>query len=56
MIDDAQLFLPLTAPVRWSLVSARIQGFAGNRYARSHAHRPGARSPAPETEPNGDCR
>jgi ABC-type transport system substrate-binding protein len=33
-IDDAQLFLPLTAPVRWSLVSNRIQGFAGNRYAR----------------------
>jgi [acyl-carrier-protein] S-malonyltransferase len=24
----------LTAPVRWSLVSGRIQGFAGNRYAR----------------------
>jgi len=22
------------APVRWSLVSSRIQGFAGNRYAR----------------------
>ncbi len=22
------------APVRWSLVSARIQGFAANRYAR----------------------
>lgn len=33
-IDDAQLFLPLTAPVRWSLVSGRIQSFAGNRYAR----------------------
>lgn len=33
-IDDAQLFIPLTAPVRWSLVSARIQGFAGNRFAR----------------------
>jgi oligopeptide transport system substrate-binding protein len=32
-IDDAALFLPITAPVRWSLVSARIQGFAGNRYA-----------------------
>jgi oligopeptide transport system substrate-binding protein len=32
-IDDAQLFLPIAAPVRWSLVSARIQGFAGNRYA-----------------------
>jgi len=32
-IDDKQLFLPITAPVRWSLVSARIQGFAGNRYA-----------------------
>jgi oligopeptide transport system substrate-binding protein len=33
-IDDAQLFIPITAPVRWSLVSDRIQGFAGNRYAR----------------------
>jgi oligopeptide transport system substrate-binding protein len=33
-IDDAQLFLPITAPVRWSLVSNRIQNFAGNRYAR----------------------
>ncbi len=33
-IDDAQLFIPLTAPVRWSLVGNRIQGFAGNRYAR----------------------
>lgn len=33
-IDDAQLFLPITAPVRWSLVSARVQNFAGNRYAR----------------------
>jgi peptide/nickel transport system substrate-binding protein len=33
-IDEAQLFIPLTAPVRWSLVSTRVQGFAGNRYAR----------------------
>lgn len=33
-IDDAQLFIPITAPVRWSLVSARVQNFAGNRYAR----------------------
>jgi peptide/nickel transport system substrate-binding protein len=33
-IDNAQLFLPIAAPVRWSLVSARIQSFAGNRYAR----------------------
>jgi peptide/nickel transport system substrate-binding protein len=33
-IDDAQLFIPITAPVRWSLVSNRIQNFAGNRYAR----------------------
>ena len=32
-IDQAQLFLPITAPVRWSLVSARVQNFAGNRYA-----------------------
>jgi len=34
LIDEAQLFLPITAPVRWSLVSDRIQNFAGNRYAR----------------------
>ena len=33
-IDDGQLFIPITAPIRWSLVSDRIQGFAGNRYAR----------------------
>jgi oligopeptide transport system substrate-binding protein len=33
-IDDAQLFIPLAAPVRWSLVADRIEGFAGNRYAR----------------------
>ena len=33
-IDDAQLFIPITAPIRWSLASNRIQGFAGNRYAR----------------------
>ena len=33
-IDDAQLFIPISAPVRWSLVSNRVQGFAGNRYAR----------------------
>ena len=34
LIDGGELFLPITAPVRWSLVSARIQNFAGNRYAR----------------------
>ena len=34
LIDDAILFIPLTGPVRWSLVSRRIQNFAGNRYAR----------------------
>ncbi|MGE5564443.1 MAG: ABC transporter substrate-binding protein [Bacillota bacterium] len=33
-IDDGQLFIPITAPVRWSLVSPRILNFAGNRYAR----------------------
>jgi peptide/nickel transport system substrate-binding protein len=32
-IDAKQLFLPLAAPIRWSLVSARIDGFAGNRFA-----------------------
>ena len=33
-IDSDQLFIPITAPVRWSLVSSRILNFAGNRYAR----------------------
>ena len=33
-IDGMQLFIPLAAPVRWSLVSPRIRGFAGNRFAR----------------------
>ena len=33
-IDDQHLFIPITAPVRWSLVARRIEGFAGNRYAR----------------------
>ncbi len=33
-VDDAQLFIPVAAPVRWSLVSSRVLGFAGNRYAR----------------------
>ena len=34
LIDGGQLFIPIAAPVRWSLVSNRVQGFAGNRYAR----------------------
>jgi peptide/nickel transport system substrate-binding protein len=33
-MDEAVLFIPLTAPVRWSLVSARVKGFAGNRFGR----------------------
>ncbi len=32
-IDAQQLFIPIAAPIRWSLVSARISGFAGNRFA-----------------------
>lgn len=32
-IDAQQLFLPIAAPIRWSLVAARISGFAGNRFA-----------------------
>jgi peptide/nickel transport system substrate-binding protein len=32
-IDSEQLFIPLAAPIRWSLVSPRISGFAGNRFA-----------------------
>ena len=34
LMDEAQLFLPIAAPVRWSLVSGRIEGFAGNRFGR----------------------
>ena len=33
-IDDQQLFIAITAPIRWSLVSDRVQGFAINRFAR----------------------
>ena len=32
-IDDGQLFIAIAAPIRWALVSGRIQGFAGNRFA-----------------------
>ncbi len=34
LIDDAVLFLPIAAPVRWSLVSPAVSGFAPNRFAR----------------------
>ena len=33
-IDDSHVFMPLAAPIRWNLIARRIQGFAGNRYAR----------------------
>ncbi len=32
-IDSKQLFIPIAAPIRWSLVSARVVGFSGNRFA-----------------------
>lgn len=32
-IDSEQLFLPIAAPIRWSLVSERIASFSGNRFA-----------------------
>ncbi len=32
-VDSLQLFISIAAPIRWSLVSARITGFAGNRFA-----------------------
>lgn len=34
LMDDAQLFIPVAAPVRWSLVSGRAPGFAENPFAR----------------------
>ena len=33
IIDRQQLFLPIAAPIRWSLVSDRVPGFATNRFA-----------------------
>ena len=33
-IDAAALFIPLTAPIRWSLVGPSITGFAENTFAR----------------------
>ena len=33
LVDAQQLFIPIAAPVRWSLVSERVEGFAGNRFA-----------------------
>jgi peptide/nickel transport system substrate-binding protein len=33
-VDEEQLFIPITAPIRWSLVSDGVQGFANNRFAR----------------------
>ena len=32
-MGEMELFLAIAAPVRWSLVSDRIEGFAGNRFA-----------------------
>ena len=34
MMDQAQLFIPIAAPIRWSLVSGRAPGFAENPFAR----------------------
>ena len=34
LTDEAQLFIPIAAPVRWSLVSGRAPGFAENPFAR----------------------
>ena len=34
LIDEQALFLPIAAPVRWSLVGQRIESFSPNRFAR----------------------
>ena len=34
MMDEAQLFMPIAAPIRWSLVSGRVPGFEENPFAR----------------------
>ena len=33
-MDEAQLFIPIAAPIRWSLVSGRAPGFEENQFAR----------------------
>ena len=33
-VDELQLFIPIAAPIRWSLVGNRVVGFAGNRFGR----------------------
>ena len=43
-IDDAQLFIPITAPVRWSLVSSAVPELRREPLRSSHAHRPGTDS------------
>lgn len=34
LMDRAQLFIPVAAPIRWSLVSGRVPGFSENSFAR----------------------
>jgi peptide/nickel transport system substrate-binding protein len=34
LLDDAQAFIPIAAPIRWSLVSGQVPGFAENPFAR----------------------
>ena len=34
LMDEAQVFIPVAAPIRWSLVSGRAPGFAENPFAR----------------------
>jgi len=33
-MEEAQLFMPIAAPIRWSLVSGRVPGFVENPFAR----------------------
>jgi oligopeptide transport system substrate-binding protein len=33
IVETEQLFIPITAPIRWSLVAPAVVGFAGNRFA-----------------------
>jgi peptide/nickel transport system substrate-binding protein len=34
LMDEAQVFIPIAAPIRWSLVSGRAPGFEENPFAR----------------------
>src|SRR3546814_17337834 len=52
LLTDATAFIPLTAPVRWSLVSPRLSGFQVNPFSR---HLPGTLVRSEESRVGKEC-